>query len=411
MDINKVRKDFPILTEKVNGHNLVYVDNGATTQKPKVVIDSLVEFYTKYNSNVHRGIHTLSEISTTKYENVRGKVAKFINCSENEIVFTKGTTDSLNLVSFGLAHTLKKGDEIVISEMEHHANFVPWQEVAKRTGAVLKFIPLKSDFTLDMDMAKKLITNKTKIVSITHISNVLGTINPIKKIGDMAHLKGAIFIVDGAQSVPHMRIDVKKLNCDFFAFSSHKMCGPTGVGVLYGKSELLDKLNPIYYGGDMIYEVGFDKTTYAKGPIKFEAGTPNIADVIAFGAAIDYLSKIGMDEIESYEKELTKYFLEKIKDIQDLKLYGSKKVFNRSAVFSFNVEGVHSHDVSSILDSYGIAIRGGHHCAMPLMKILDTCATSRISLYFYNTKAEIDYIIKCLNKVKSEFEKGEFLLK
>lgn len=410
MDVNKIRKDFPILKEKVNGHKLVYVDNSATTQKPKIVIDSLVEYYTKYNSNVHRGIHTLSEKATSEYENVRNKVAKFINCSENEIVFTKGTTDSLNLVAFGLAHLLKKGDEIVISQMEHHANFVPWQEVAKRTGAILKFIPIKSDFTLDLDSAKKLITSKTKIVSVTHISNVLGTINPIKKIADIAHSKNAIFIVDGAQSIPHMKIDVKKLGCDFFAFSSHKMCGPTGVGVLYGKYELLEKMNPIYFGGDMIYEVEFNKSTYAKAPIKFEAGTPNISDVIAFGSAINYLESIGMKNIEEYEKELTNYFLEKVKSVEGFELFGSSKVSNRCSVFSFNIKGVHSHDVSSILDNYGIAIRGGHHCAMPLMKILNTCATSRISLYFYNTKSEIDYIIKCLKKVESEFEKGEFLL-
>ncbi len=406
----KIRKDFPILKEKVNNKKLVYVDNGATTQKPKTVIDKLVEFYSKYNSNIHRGLHTLSEKATDEYENVRDKVANFINCEKEEVVFTSGTTQGMNMIAFGLIHKIEKGDEILLTQMEHHANLVPWQEVAKKKGAKLKFIPITKDYTLDLSEAKKLINKKTKIISMPHISNVLGTINPVSQIAKIAHQNNAIVIVDGAQSVPHMKTDVKKLGIDFLVFSGHKMCAPTGVGILYGKKEMLERLSPITFGGDMIYEVEYEKSTYNKVPYRLEAGTPNIADVIAFGTAIDYLENIKMEDIKEYEKELTKYFLTKIKEIKNFKLYGPISSQSRAAVFSFTIKNIHSHDIGTILDSYGIATRGGHHCAMPLTSLLQVPSTSRISLYFYNTFKEIDYIIKSLKKVEKEYESGKFLL-
>lgn len=403
------RKDFPILSEKVNGKALVYVDNSASTQKPKVVIDSIVEYYSKYNSNVHRGSHTLANISTNKYENSREKIAKFIGADKDEIVFTKGSTQSLNMVAFGVEHLLKEGDEIVLTEMEHHANLVPWQEIAKRKKARLKFIPIGKDFSLDLKGIDKIITKNTKIVSITHVSNVLGTINDIYAIEKIAHSVGAIFIVDGAQSAPHKKIDVKKLNVDFFVFSAHKMCGPTGVGVLYGKKKILEKLKPFEFGGDMISEVKYSCSTYNEVPYRFEAGTPNIEGVIAFARAIEYLSVIGMDKIESYENILTQYFLDKIDNVKGFELYGPKKLKGRAAVFSFNIKGVHSHDITEILDREGIAIRGGHHCAMPLIEMMEQSSTARISFYFYNTLDEIDYIVEVLKKVKEIYDNGEFL--
>lgn len=406
----KKRDDFPILKQDVNGHKLVYVDNGATTQKPQVVIDSIVDFYCNYNSNVHRGVHTLSEMATEKYEEVREKVARFINCSSDEVVFTKGTTESLNLAAFGLEDFVCEGDEIVLSEFEHHSDLVPWQELAKKKGAKLRFIPFDDDFRLDLDEARKLIGERTKIVSVAHVSNVLGSVSPVKELGEIAHSVGAVFVVDGAQSVPHMKIDVCDLGCDLLAFSSHKMCGPTGVGVLYGKRDLFEKMKPSQFGGDMIYEVGFDESSFNKVPYKFEAGTPDIEGVIAFGVAIDYLMEIGMENVEAYEKVLVSHFLKRVCEVDGLTLFGSCGCENRSSVFSFNLEGVHAHDMSAILDKWGIAIRGGHHCAMPLASVLGVCATSRVSLYFYNTVAEIDYVVDCLKKVKREFEKGEFLL-
>lgn len=405
----KKRSEFGILDQKINGKNLVYVDNSATTQKPSIVIDSLVNYYTSYNSNVHRGIHTLSQKATDAYESVRGKVASFINCENNEVVFTKGTTEGLNMLAFGLMKDLKSGDEIVISSMEHHANMVPWQEVAKRTGAKLKVIPIDDNYEIDMNKAKVMISDKTKIVSVCHVSNVLGTINPVEDLARLAHENGAIFIVDGAQSAPHMKIDVKKLDCDFFVLSSHKMCGPTGVGVLYGKLDCLEKLDPFMFGGDMIGEVSFNSSTYANLPYRLEAGTPNIADVIAFGKALDYLLEIGMDNIEAYEHLLVEYFMKKVSEVSGITIYGPKEK-SRSGVFSFTINGIHSHDVSTIMDKYGIAIRGGHHCAMPLIALLGVSSVSRISLYFYNTTEEIDYIVEVLKKLPEEFEKGDFLL-
>jgi cysteine desulfurase/selenocysteine lyase len=355
-------------------------------------------------------MHSLSERATDSYERVRGKVARFLNANEKEVVFTSGATESLNVVAFGLAHKLKRGDEIVLSRMEHHANLVPWQEVAKRTGAVLKFIEYDDDFILDVEDAKKKITSKTKVVCLVHVSNVLGCVNDVKAVAEIAHGVGAEVVVDGAQSVPHMRVDVKRLDCDYLVFSSHKMCGPAGVGVLFGKKRLLEELHPFFFGGDMIYEVDYCSSTYNEVPYRFEAGTPNIEGVIGFGVAIDYLQGIGMEKIERWESELCKYFLKRVKEVEGLHIYGPAKHGNRAAVFSFNIEGVHSHDMSTILDKEGIAIRGGHHCAMPLMGVLDVPSTSRVSLYFYNTFEEIDFIVDVLKRVKKIYENGEFLL-
>jgi cysteine desulfurase/selenocysteine lyase len=409
----KIRNNFPILNQKVHGKNLVYTDNGATSQKPQIMIDAIVDYYTNYNSNVHRGLHTLSEKATTEYELVRKKTANFVNSNTDEIVFTSGTTQSLNIIAHGLVNQIKENDEIVISQMEHHANLVTWQQLALKTGAKLKYIHVLENGELDLIQAEKIINKKTKIISLTHISNVLGTINPIKKVIELANLVGALSVIDGAQSIGHMPIDVKKLGCDFLVFSAHKMCGPTGVGILYGKMTSLEKLTPNTFGGDMILEVEFEKSTFNKIPYCFEAGTPNIADTIAFGKVLDYLSKIGIKNIENYDKILTKYFLKQIKDLEKdygFKFYGPKSISKKAAVFSFTIKGVHSHDISTILDKFGIAVRGGHHCAMPLTNdVLGVVATSRISFYFYNTIDEIDYIINCLKKIRLEFEKGEFL--
>jgi cysteine desulfurase/selenocysteine lyase len=411
----KIRKDFPILNQKVRGKNLVYTDNGATSQKPQIMIDAITDYYTNYNSNVHRGLHTLSEKATNEYELVRTKIANFINSKPEEIIFTSGTTQSLNIIASGLINQINKDDEIVISQMEHHANLVTWQQLALKTGAKLKYIPVTVSGELDLELAEKIFNKKTKIISLTHISNVLGTINPIKKIIKLAKQisPNCLTVIDGAQSIGHMPIDVKKLDCDFFVFSAHKMCGPTGIGNIYGKTQALEKLKPNIFGGDMILEVEFEKSSFNKIPYCFEAGTPNIADTIAFGKTIDYLANIGMKNIENYDSILTKYFLEQIKELETnygFTFYGPKKIKNKSAVFSFTIDGVHSHDISTILDKFGIAVRGGHHCAMPLTNsVLKVVATSRISFYFYNTISEIDYIIKCLKKIKSEFDKGEFL--
>ena len=410
-DVKKIRKDFPILNQKINGKKLIYVDNCATTQKPIQVINSMSDYYLNYNSNVHRGAHTLANKATQNYESSRAKIARFVNCKKEEVIFTKGTTNSMNMIAFGLFDQIKKGDEIVLSVAEHHANIVPWQIIAKKKQAQLKFINLTNDYELDLKHAKKIINKKTKIVSLSHISNVLGTINPIDEINKIAKKFDAITIFDMAQSIGHKKCDFKKLNADFIVFSSHKMYGPMGVGCLIGKYEILDKLTPFEYGGDMIYEVEFDCSTYAKLPNKLEAGTPNVEAVIGLSKAIDYINEIGIKNIEKYENDLTKYFLKEIKKVKNFKLYGKINPKNRSPIFSFNLGKIHSHDMSDILDQNGIAIRGGHHCAMPLNTILKTSSTSRISLSFYNTKEEIDKIIKVLNKVEYIYEKGNFLLK
>ena len=401
MDIESIRKDFPILQRKVHNKPLVYFDNAATSQKPRHVIEAIDFYYKNYNANIHRSIHQLGEEATEKYEEAHSKVADFINAdSYQNIVFTKNTTESLNLVAYSLTAGLKKDDEIAISQMEHHSNFVPWQQLAKQRILKLKFIKIDNEGDLDEESINQNINKKTKIVSITHVSNVLGTINPIEKITKIAHENNALMVVDGAQAVPHMPVDVKRLDADFYAFSGHKMLGPTGIGVLYGRKELLESMQPFLYGGEMIREVRFDDTKFNDLPWKFEAGTMNIAEGIGLAVAVGYLNKIGMKQIQSRGKELTDYAMEKLKDIDGIIIYGPKE---RGAVISFNVDDIHAHDVAQILDSEGVAIRAGHHCCMPLMSVLGVPATARASFYLYNTEKEIDTFINAIHKVKKVF--------
>ena len=401
LNTEQIRKDFPILSRKIHGKPLVYLDNAATSQKPKQVIDAIDFYYKNYNANIHRSIHQLGEEATAKFEEAHEKIAAFINAdSYQEIVLTKNTTESINLAAYSLTAALKKDDEIVISQMEHHSNFVPWQQLAKQRNLKLRFIKIDEEGNLDDESIKENITKKTKIVSLTHVSNVLGTINPIEEIAKIAHESGALMVVDGAQAVPHMPVDVKKLDADFYAFSGHKMLGPTGVGVLYGKKELLEKMQPFLYGGEMIREVRFDDTSFNELPWKFEAGTMNIAEGIGLGVAVDYLNKIGMKQIQERDNELVEYAMEKLKEIYGITIYGPKE---RGAVISFNVHGVHAHDVSQILDSEGVAIRAGHHCAMPLHSVLGVSSTARASFYLYNTEEEIDVMAKAIGKVKKVF--------
>jgi len=401
LNVEKIRKDFPILQRKVHGKPLVYLDNAATSQKPKQVIDAIDFYYKNYNANIHRSIHQLGEEATAKFEEAHEKIADFINAdSYQNIILTKNTTESINLVAYSLTAGLTKGDEIVISQMEHHSNFVPWQQLAKQRGLKLRFIEIDKEGKLDDESIKINITKKTKIVSLTHVSNVLGTINQVEEIAKIAHENGAIFVVDGAQSAPHMPVDVKKIDADFYAFSGHKMLGPTGVGVLYGKRELLENMQPFLYGGEMIREVRFDDTKFNDLPWKFEAGTMNIVEGIGLGVAIDYLKKIGMKQIQERDKELVNNAIERLKGIDGITIYGPEE---RGAVVSFNVNGVHAHDVSQILDSEGVAIRAGHHCCMPLMSVLGVPATARASFYLYNTEEEIDVFINAIHKVKKVF--------
>ncbi|MFV9511370.1 cysteine desulfurase [Tepidibacillus sp. LV47] len=398
-----IRKEFPILDQKINGHPLVYLDSAATAQKPLKVIETLDNYYRKMNSNVHRGVHTLGTCATDAYEEAREKVRKFIHAkSIEEIIFTRGTTTSINLVaqSFGKGF-LKEGDEIVITIMEHHSNLIPWQQVAKATGATLKYIPLQPDGTINIEDIKATITANTKLVAMTHVSNVLGTINPIKEVVKIAHAVGARVLVDGAQSVPHMKVDVQDLDCDFLAFSGHKMGGPTGIGVLYGKKELLEKMEPVEFGGEMIEFVELYDSTWKELPWKFEGGTPIIAGAIGLGAAIDFIQSIGLDEIEKHEHELIEYAMERVQTINGFTMYGPKT--NRGGLIAFNLEGVHPHDVATVLDTEGIAVRAGHHCAQPLMKWLNVSATVRASFYLYNTKEEIDRFVEGLQKTKEYF--------
>ncbi|EEL85546.1 cysteine desulfurase [Bacillus cereus] len=402
MNIHEIRKQFPILDQKVNGKQLVYFDSAATSQKPIQVIETLERYYKEYNSNVHRGVHTLGTKATDAYEGAREKVRKFINAkSMEEIIFTRGTTTALNTVaaSYGLDN-VKEGDEIVISYMEHHSNIIPWQQVAKKTGATLKYLPLQPDGTISLEDVRQTVTPNTKIVSIMHVSNVLGTINPVKEIGAIAHENGAIMIVDGAQSAPHMKVDVQDLNCDFYALSAHKMCGPTGVGVLYGKKELLNNMEPIEFGGEMIDFVDLQESTWKELPWKFEAGTPIIGNAIGLGAAIDFLEEIGLDNIEKHEHELAQYALERLSEVDGVTIYGPK---HRAGLVTFNIEDVHPHDVATVLDVEGIAVRAGHHCAQPLMKWLKASSTARASFYLYNTKEEIDTFVESLIKTKEYF--------
>ncbi|OQO71184.1 cysteine desulfurase [Enterococcus villorum] len=406
----KIREDFPILFQEVNDEPLVYLDNAATTQKPKTVIEALKKYYEHDNANVHRGVHTLAERATLAYEAAREKVRKFIHANETaEVLFTRGTTTSLNWVaqSFGQAF-VQAGDEILLSYMEHHSNIIPWQQLAKKTGAKLKYMDLTPDGFLDMEQAKNLITSKTKIVSIAHVSNVLGVINPIKELGKMVHAQGGILVVDGAQSAPHMKVDVQELDCDFFAFSGHKMCGPTGIGVLYGKRKWLEQMQPVEFGGEMIDFVELYDSTWKELPWKFEAGTPNIAGAIALGQAIDYLESVGLDNIHHYEEELTTYVLPQLQKIEGLTIYGPKDPAARTGVIAFNLDGLHPHDVATALDMEGVAVRAGHHCAQPLLNYLDVSSTARASFYFYNTKQDADRLVEAILATKEFFQHGTF---
>ncbi|MBS1008828.1 cysteine desulfurase [Leuconostoc suionicum] len=402
-----IKTDFPILNQKINGQQMIYFDNAATSQKPQFVIDSLVDYYQNDNANVHRGIYELSERATNAYEQARDKVQNFIHAKKREeILFTRGTTESLNwLASTYGAENIKQGDEILISYMEHHSNIVPWQQLAQRVGANLKYINLKADGTLDLSDAEEKMSDKTKIVSVTHASNVLGVVNPIKELAQMAHQHGAIMIADGAQSAPHMVIDVQDMDVDFFAFSGHKMLGPTGIGVLYGKYDVLNKMNPAQFGGEMIELVDLHEATFQPLPWRFEAGTPNIAGAIGLGAAVDYLTNIGMPEVEAYEQSLVSYALPKIKKIPGVTVYGPQDSEHHSGVIAFNLDSVHAHDLATALDQEGIEVRAGHHCTQPLMRYLDIAATVRVSLYIYNTREEIDHFIDIIGKIKEYFNR------
>ncbi|WP_433744215.1 cysteine desulfurase [Falsibacillus pallidus] len=405
MNAKEIRKLFPILDQEVNGHKLVYLDSAATSQKPIQVIEAIDNYYRQYNSNVHRGVHTLGTRATDGYEGAREKVRKFINASSTEeVVFTRGTTTSINTiaVSYG-RENVKEGDEIVISYMEHHSNIIPWQQLAKHTGATLKYLPLQEDGTISLEDVRKTITSNTKIVSIMHVSNVLGTMNPIKDIAKIAHENGAVMVVDGAQSAPHLKVDVQDLDCDFLAFSGHKMGGPTGIGVMYGKKHHLEKMEPVEFGGEMIDFVGLQESTWKELPWKFEGGTPIIAGAIGLGAAIDFLQEIGLDEIEKHEHKLAAYALERMSEIEGMTIYGPKNPQNRAGLITFNLADVHPHDVATVLDAEGIAVRAGHHCAQPLMKWLDVSSTARASFYLYNTEEDIDSLVNGLVKTKEYF--------
>jgi cysteine desulfurase/selenocysteine lyase len=399
LDIQKIRADFPILSQKVNGKPLVYFDNGATSQKPQVVIDAIAKYYQEINANIHRGVHTLSQLATDAYETSRGKIQQHINAKfAHEVLFTSGTTHGINLVANGFASLLKSGDEVLVSAMEHHSNIVPWQMLCEKTGAVLRVIPMNENGELIMAEFDKLVSNKTKIVTVNHISNALGTVNPIQYMIDKAHEFGAAILIDGAQAVPHLKPDVQKLDCDFYVFSGHKICGPTGTGILYGKESWLNKLPPYQGGGEMIKEVTFDKTTYAELPHKFEAGTPNIAGGIALGTAVDYMNQVGFENIQIQEKELLDYGTKRLLEIEGLKIYGTAK--EKTSVISFNIEGIHPYDIGTIIDKLGIAVRTGHHCAQPIMEFFKIPGTIRASFAFYNTKEEIDIFVEGVKRAQ-----------
>ncbi|SRX73216.1 aminotransferase class V-fold PLP-dependent enzyme [Aequorivita antarctica] len=398
-DVQKIRNDFPILSREVNGYPLVYLDNAATSQKPKQVIDCIVDYYSNYNANIHRGVHTLSQEATDAYEASRKKIQTHFNAKEAyEMIFTAGTTHGINLVANGFSEILKKDDEIIVSAMEHHSNIVPWQMLCEKTGAILRVIPMNEEGVLIMEEYEKLLSKKTKLVFVNHISNALGTINPIDEIIAKAHEVGAAVLVDGAQSCSHIKPDLQKLDVDFFVTSAHKMCGPTGVGILYMKEEWGNKLPPYQGGGEMIAEVTFEKTTYAGLPHKFEAGTPNICGGIAFGAAIDYLNDIGFEAIEKHENELLKYATEKLLEIEGMKIYGTGP--DKTSVVSFNIEGIHPYDIGTIVDKLGIAVRTGHHCAQPIMDFYKIPGTVRASFAFYNTLEEVDALVNAVKKAK-----------
>ncbi|CAM2853913.1 cysteine desulfurase [Hathewaya histolytica] len=401
-DIKKIRDDFPILQQKVNGKELVYLDNAATTHKPLKVIKAIEDYYKKLNANVHRGAHYLSIVATEAYDKSRETVKSFINAEYmEEVIFTKNATESLNLLAYSYGMTfLEEGNEILIAISEHHSNLIPWQRVAKAKGAILKYVYVNSEGRLDLEEVRSKINDNTKIVSIAQMSNALGTIHPIKEISEIAHKYGAVMIVDGSQSVPHMKVDVRDLNADFLVFSGHKLMAPMGIGVLYGKRELLDKMPPFLYGGDMIEYVEEQDSTFAELPYKLEAGTQNVEGAVGLAAAIEYIEEIGFSYIIDREEELTCYALEGLKELSYVKIIGPTDMKDRGAVISFNIEGVHPHDVSSIMDSYGVAVRAGHHCAQPLMKYLGINSTARASFYFYNTKEEIDVFVDNLKNVR-----------
>ena len=398
-NVEKIRADFPILSRKVNGHALVYLDNAATSQKPRAVIDSIVDYYSSYNANIHRGVHSLSQEATDHYEAARKKIQKHFNIKNSyETIFTSGTTHGINLVASGFTNILEKGDEVIVSAMEHHSNIVPWQMLCERSEAILKVIPMNEDGTLQMATYEQLLSEKTKLVFVNHVSNALGTINPIESIIAKAHQKGAAVLVDGAQACSHLKPDLQKLNVDFYVTSAHKMCGPTGIGMLYMKEKWGEILPPYQGGGEMIKEVTFEKTSYAGLPHKFEAGTPNISGGIAFGVAIDYLNSIDFNEIEKYETSLLVYATKSLLDIDGLKIYGTGP--DKTAVISFNIKGIHPYDIGTIVDKLGVAVRTGHHCAQPIMDYYKIPGTVRASFAFYNTKEEIDLLVKAVKRAQ-----------
>lgn len=401
----EIKSYFPILNQEINGHPLVYLDSAATSQKPVQVIEALKSYYEFDNSNVHRGVHTLGNRATEKYEGAREKVRNFINAtSTEEIVFLRGTTTAINLVaqSYGRAN-VEEGDEIVITYMEHHSNIIPWQQLAKERGAILKYVELEEDGTISLEQVRAAVTERTKIVSMVYVSNVLGTMNPVKEVAEIAHENGAVMVVDGAQAAPHLKIDVQQLDCDFFAFSGHKMCGPTGIGVLYGKKALLNEMEPVEFGGEMIDFVGLYDSTWKELPWKFEGGTPIIAGAVALGAAIDFLNEIGLNEIEKHEHQMAAYAMDKMSGIEGLTIYGPKDPAKRAGIVTFNLNDVHPHDVATVLDMSGIAVRAGHHCAQPLMKWLEVSATARASFYLYNNESDVDRLVEGLRSAKEYF--------
>ncbi|WP_128101143.1 cysteine desulfurase [Paenibacillus sp. DCT19] len=398
-----IREQFPILHQEINGHPLVYLDSAATSQKPRAVIEAVKHYYEYENSNVHRGVHTLGSRATDAYEGAREKVAKFINARRTqEIIFTRGTTTALNLVASSYARAnCKEGDEIVITQMEHHSNLIPWQQVAKETGATLKYIPLQPDGHIELADVEQTITNNTKIVAIAYVSNVMGLVHPVKQIAEIAHRNGAVIVVDGAQSTPHMKVDVQDLDCDFYALSGHKMCGPTGIGALYGKKALLESMEPVEFGGEMIDDVGLYESNWKELPWKFEGGTPIIAGAVGLGAAIDFLEEIGMDEIAHHEGVLAAYATERLSEIDGLTIYGPAK--RHVGVVTFNLGDVHPHDVATVLDASGVAIRAGHHCCQPLMRWLEVSSTARASFYLYNNEQDVDRLVSALIQTKEYF--------
>jgi len=408
LDVQAIRKDFPVLSREVKGKRLVYLDNAATSQKPRQVIQALVEYYERYNSNVHRAVHTLGQEATERYEEAREKVARFIGApSPQQVVFVRNTTEAINLVAHAWAmEHVRQGEEILVTEMEHHSNLLPWQRVAREKGASLRFIPLAEDGTLDLSRLDSLLTPRTKLLALTHMSNVLGTINPVEELARRAREVGARVLVDGAQSVPHMPVDVARLGCDFLAFSGHKMLGPTGIGVLYVKEEALEEMEPFLRGGEMVREVWLDRATWNEPPLRFEAGTPNIADTIALGAAVDYLQALGMENVRQHEEELTRYALEAFGELEEVEVFGPRDLGRRGGIVSFYSPQVHPHDLGTLLDAQGIAIRTGHHCAMPLIRRLGLPATARASFYIYNTPEEVDLLVGALKNALRYFARG-----